>query len=431
MPNQPRASPILEGPLMPDPTDDAVAAQYEAYPYPARDARDEARRLVLGSPSFLAEIDHWVFAARRDPNLKLSILVAGGGTGDALVMLAQQLEDAGRPGSITYLDRSAASGEIAQRRIAARGLGHRVTFLKGSLLDLPGIAPGPFDYIDCCGVLHHLPEPEAGLAALTAVLAPGGGMGLMVYAPHGRTGVYMAQDALALLAPAGETLAARVETARRLVRALPGTHWLARNPGIRDHIDGGDAGLVDLLLHGRDRPYTVAGFRALLATAGLAPTAFIEPLRYDPATYLTDPRLRERAAALPRPEREALAEALAGTMAVHIAYAVRAADAWTPPEPEDETRVPVLRDLDGPAFAASLSPGQRIAMDFDGVRAQLPMPPLGPALLALVDGRRTLGAILAAVGAQAKPERARRDWAGLYATLNAANRLLLAAPRGG
>ena len=60
---------------------------------------------------------------------------------------------------------------------------------------------GPFDYIDCCGVLHHLPDPADGLAALLSVLAPGGGLGLMVYAPHGRTGVYMLQDALRLLAP--------------------------------------------------------------------------------------------------------------------------------------------------------------------------------------------------------------------------------------
>jgi hypothetical protein len=280
-------------------------------------------------------------------------------------------------------------------------------------------------------VLHHLPDPEAGLAALAAVLAPGGGMGLMVYAPHGRTGVYMAQDALAHLAPRTEPLAARVETARRLVRALPPTHWLARNTAIADHVEGGDAGLVDLLLHPRDRPYTVPAFLALLSGAGLAPTALIEPLRYDPATWLTDPKLRARAATLPWAEQAALAEALAGTMPVHIAYAVRADAGWTAPDPADATRVPVLRDLDGPRFAASLSPGQRIAVNLEGFRAHVALPPLGPALLALIDGRRTLGAILATVAEKAGEERARRDWASLYAGLNAANRLLLAQPRGG
>lgn len=415
---------------MTDPTDDAVAAQYEAYPYPARDARDEARRLILGSPSFLAEIDHWVFAARRDPARPLAVLVAGGGTGDSLVMLAQQMESAGRPGHITSLDRSAAASAIAARRIAARGLGHRVTFLQGSLLEAGRLAPGPYDYIDCCGVLHHLPDPAVGLAALAAVLAPGGGMGLMVYAPHGRAGVYMLQEALTRLAPATQPLPARIEVARRLVRGLHAGHPLGRG-AFRDHLDGGDAGLVDLLLHPRDRPFTVAQLLALLADAGLAATTLIEPLRYDPATYVSDPRLRAAAAALPWPARAALAESLAGTMVVHIAYAVSAAAGWTAPDPADEALVPVLRDLDGKALAASLGPGQRLGLGLDGVRVQLALPPLGPALLARIDGRTTLGAVLDRVGVAAGRERAARDWAALYATLNAANKLLLAAPPGG
>ncbi|WP_291297811.1 bifunctional 2-polyprenyl-6-hydroxyphenol methylase/3-demethylubiquinol 3-O-methyltransferase UbiG [Elioraea sp.] len=420
---------------MTDPADDAVAAQYEAYPYPARDARDEAKRLILGSPSFLAEIDHWVFAARSDPARPLAVLVAGGGTGDGLVMLAQQMEQAGRPGHITYLDRSAAAAAIARKRIAARGLGHRVTFVQGSLLDASRIAPGPFDYIDCCGVLHHLPDPAAGLAAIAAVLAPGGGMGLMVYAPHGRAGVYMLQEALATLAPASEPLPARIEAARRLVRGLHPGHPLGRG-AFRDHLDGGDSGLVDLLLHPRDRPYTVTQLIALLAGAGLHATTLVEPLRYDPATYASDPKLRARAAALPWAERAALAEALSGTMVVHIAYAVRRADGWTAPDPSDERLIPTLRDLDGKALAASLGPGQRIGLDLDGVRTQLVLPPLGPALLARIDGRRSIGAVLDAVGASAgQPgagrDRAARDWAALYATLNAANKLLLAAPPGG
>ena len=38
---------------MTDATDGSLAAQYEAYPYPARDPRDEAKRLIIGSPSHL------------------------------------------------------------------------------------------------------------------------------------------------------------------------------------------------------------------------------------------------------------------------------------------------------------------------------------------------------------------------------------------
>ena len=85
---------------------------------------------------------------------------------------------------------------------------------------------GPFDYIDCCGVLHHLPDPAAGLQALLSVLAPGGGLGLMVYAPHGRTGVYMLQDALRRLAPDDAPPAARLDVARRVMRSLPDSAWV-------------------------------------------------------------------------------------------------------------------------------------------------------------------------------------------------------------
>lgn len=411
-----------------DLADAIVADQYEAYPYPARDPKDEAKRLVVGSPTHLAEVDHWVFGARRDPGRPLNALVAGGGTGDACVMLAAQMAASGRPGRVTYLDRSAAAGAVARKRVAARGLAN-VDFVQGSILDLPALGLGPFDYIDCCGVLHHLPEPDAGLAALVAALAPGGGLGLMVYAPHGRTGVYMAQDALALLAPPDLTLAERIDAARRFVRGLHPAHWLARNQWVRDHLEGGEAGLVDLLLHARDRAYTVPALLALLAGAGLAPTALIEPARYDPATWLADPRLKARAAALSWPERAALAEAAAGTMAVHIVYAVRAEEGWTAPDPADETRIPVLRELDGAALAAQAGTGGRLSFDLDGVSLPVALPPLGAAMLRRIDGRTTLGAALA--GIEAPEERVRREWRALYAGLNAMNRLLLAAPPGG
>src|SRR5262249_46246215 len=51
-----------------------------------------------------------------------------------------------------------------------------------------------FDQIVCTGVLHHLADPDAGLAALCDVLKPDGVMHLMVYAPYGRTGIYMLQE---------------------------------------------------------------------------------------------------------------------------------------------------------------------------------------------------------------------------------------------
>src|SRR3546814_17629896 len=78
---------------------DKVREQYEAYPYPSRDPADEAKRLIVGSPSNLLEINHYLFAGRRDFRTPFRALIAGGGTGDATIMLAQQLADAaGGPG---------------------------------------------------------------------------------------------------------------------------------------------------------------------------------------------------------------------------------------------------------------------------------------------------------------------------------------------
>ena len=412
---------------MKDAADAALAAQYDAYPYPQREPRDEAKRLIIGSPSHLREVDHWIFGARRPASQPLRALVAGGGSGDATVMLAQQMASAGRAGDVTWLDRSAAARRVAEARVAARKLGN-VVFQEGSLLDLPGSGLGPFDYIDCCGVLHHLPDPLEGLRALASVLAPGGGLGLMVYAPHGRTGVYMAQDALRLLAPPDEAPAARVEVAKRLWRQMPETAWLKRNPWITDHEKGGDAGLYDLLLNPRDVAFTVPAFNALIAAAGLRIVCLVEPLRYDPLSYLSDPKLRPRIEAMDMMQRAALAEAITGNMGVHIAYCVRA-DAPVISAPwDDPTAIPCLRELDGAKLAAGIPRDGVLRVTFDGLTVPVPLPRLAGAILSRIDGKRSIGEIgdnLAQNGMAR--EVFAREFQALVAAMEKTNRLLISA----
>ena len=78
------------------------------------------------------------------------------------------------------------------------------------------------------------------------------------------------------------------------MRHLPETAWLRRNGFLDDHVNGGDAGLYDLLLNPRDRAFTVRDLHALLAGEGLDVTCWVEPARYDPIPLLPDPRLRAR-----------------------------------------------------------------------------------------------------------------------------------------
>ena len=413
---------------MTDATDAQLAAQYEAYPYPERDPRDERKRLVVGSPSHLREVDFWVFGATRPRQRPLHALVAGGGSGDGTIMLATHLARAGRPGSVTYLDRSEAALKIARARAEARGLTN-IDFRTGSLLDLPTLGLGPFDYIDCCGVLHHLPDPAAGVRALLSVLAPGGGMGLMVYAPHGRTGVYMLQDALRTLAPETEKPAARLDVAKRVMRTLPDSAWLRFNRNFGDHLTGGDAGLYDLLLNPRDRAYDVPALSRLLSEARLAVTAWIEPLRYDPATYLADPKLRALAAALDPVARAALAENLCGNLSTHVVYCRRADEPVVTADPFAAGSVPIAREMPGQDLAAAILPDGVLPMLFDGLRVPVPLPKLGAAILRLIDGQRSVGGIEAElVGRGMDVTTVRRAWRETWERMNALNRVLLTAP---
>lgn len=405
--------------------------QYEDYPYPARDPKDEAKRLITGSPSHLAELNHYVFAGRRDFTRPFRVLVAGGGTGDATVMLAQQLADAGSPATITHVDLSAASSALAEARVKARRLVN-VTFRRFSLLDLPASGLGPFDYIDCCGVLHHLDDPAAGLAALAAVLADDGGMGIMLYGELGRTGVYPAQAMLRALVGDDTPAAVRVEMARRLLGQLPPTNWLRRNPFLADHLKGGDAGLYDLLLHSRDRAYRVAEVAALAAGADLRITAFVDPALYDPAAYVTDPVLLERIGRLDGPARWAFAERLAGNLRKHIIYAVKTGKRQlSVADPADEAAVPLWREAADAALGGTLRPGAALTAERDGVSFRFPLPVLAGAILTRIDGVRSIAAIRAEIQAN-NPDLAdgafAEQFGHVFAALNGLGRLFLRYP---
>lgn len=411
---------------------DSAGTHLATHPFPPRDPADEAKRLVTGSPSHLLELDHHVFAGARDFAKPFLALVAGGGTGDATVMLAQQLADAGEGGMVVHLDPSPASAEIAEARVRARGLAN-VRFVRGTIGTLPTLQLGTFDYIDCCGILQHLEKPGEGLKALHDALADDGGMGMTVPAPLGRTGVYHAQAMLRLMLGAETPDSVRIETARRLVNALPETNWLKRNEFVGDYLKLGDAGLYDLLLHPRDRAFSVVELADLLRQGGMRPVNFADPARYEPALYVRDPDLLERIRQLNWVQRCAFAELLAGNMKAHVLYAVKDSNTGnTIAVPDTPECVPVLRDIEGARLAEQLRPGMGIGLEGDGLKLTLPLPPTAKDIIARIDNRRSLAAIHAdlSAGMDNPPDWARfkQNFDAVFTTLYGVGRMFIRKP---
>jgi SAM-dependent methyltransferase len=403
---------------------DDVRAQYEALPYPARDPRDEAIRLITGTPSHILEINHYLFAGRLNFTRPFRALVAGGGTGDACIMLAQQLADRHCPAEVVYLDLSTASREICEARAKARGL-RNIQFLTGSLLDLPTMNVGLFDYIDCTGVLHHLPDPDAGMKALASVLLPEGGVGVMLYGQYGRSGVYPLQELLRTIAPPSMALEDRIAMAKRLIRFLPTTNLFRRNPYLNDHVTGGDAGIYDLLLHSCDQAYTVPEVGKLATDAGLRVVAFLEPVL--DAVQLDVEILELGIKIFPLRQATLGAERLSGNLRTHVFYATRAGFD-TVARPEDTSAIPVLRDMDAQKLADGLQPGSPLVANLDGFPWRAQLPALAPRIISQFDGRRTVAEIYTSLGAQGglpQWEDFYAQFEDLYVKLNGVNHLLL------
>ncbi|MEE2998146.1 MAG: class I SAM-dependent methyltransferase [Pseudomonadota bacterium] len=401
--------------------------QYEKYPYPFRDPKDEEKRLITGSPSHITEINHHIFAGVQATTEKRRILVAGGGTGDATVMLAQQHANAGFDAEIIHLDISEASAAIARARIEARKLDN-IQFVQGAIEAIPELALGQFDYIDCCGVLHHLKDPLAGLTVLRGALKPNGGMGIMVYAPLGRTGVYHAQAMLQMIsedAPDPE----RIDVARQLLDTLPDSNWLKRNPHVGDHVNQGDAGIYDLLLHRRDRAYSVVELASLLQQGGMRPVNFVDPARYEPTIYLKDQALVERLHPLNWLQRCTFAELLAGNMKTHIVYAVRSDNQTnTLAVPDSFSVIPVMRENDSQTLAQQISPGMSLNIDMGEVKLSLPLPRQAKEILERIDGERSLTDIHTSMDNQPEATDFKQQFDQLYSSFYGISRMFLKRP---
>jgi len=108
------------------------------------------------------------------------VLEVGCGVGAQTVIIAANNRDA----KFTSVDISPASVAAARQAAQTAGLNH-VQFQVADIFHLP-FAPGSFDHVFVCFVLEHLPKPERALAALKAMVKPGGTL-TAIEGDHGST----------------------------------------------------------------------------------------------------------------------------------------------------------------------------------------------------------------------------------------------------
>jgi 2-polyprenyl-3-methyl-5-hydroxy-6-metoxy-1,4-benzoquinol methylase len=285
---------------MEDTVTEAVRKQYEAYSYPPP-IEDAAKFLkkwgpLTCDPKF-AGIQLW---PEGRPRQDLRILCAGCGSSQAALIALNNPDCA-----VLGIDLSETSLAHSNRLRDQHSLAN-LELRQMSLLDV-GELNRSFDLIVCTGVLHHLPDPDAGLKALADVLDPSGSMAIMLYGKAGRAGVYLFQDILRRLG-AGQN-AEGLRTARELLKFVPSHHYLVSTTGKLPNDLADDAGIVDMLLHPQDRAYSVPEIMEFVEAAGLIFFGWSDNALYCADRFLSGEML-ERVLALPAAEQWAVIDNL-------------------------------------------------------------------------------------------------------------------------
>ena len=280
---------------------------YERYPYPRPvDSLDKYQRLWQDRQRRRA--DYHLFWPGRSYKEDRSILIAGCGTSQAAKHALRW-----PAAQVTGIDFSATSvrcTEDLKRKYNLSNL--QVHQLPIEQVNDLGTS---FDQIVCTGVLHHLPDPDAGLKALGGVLKPDGAMHLMVYAPYGRTGIYMLQEFCRRIG-----IHATDEDIRGLITALgalppghPLENLLREAPDFRH-----EAALADALLHPQDRAYSVPQLFDFIKKGGMRFGRWIKQAPYSPRCgVIAQIPQAFRMAELSPAEQYAAVELFRGTMVRH------------------------------------------------------------------------------------------------------------------
>lgn len=239
------------------------------YPIPVEDMRaaiEDGSYYEIGDP-----LQWWpMFWPNKRNSEKLDILVAGCGSVQAAYYACQNPN-----WNVLGIDISETS-LAHQNKLKKKHNLSNLTLKKLSITDIDSLGQ-TFDFITCTGVLHHLPNPDAGLLALKKVLRSEGVINLMVYGMSLRLGVYIMQEVFRLL-DFNQTQE-DVDIVKATVSALSPDHvakkYINNAPDLHY-----DAAFVDTFLHPQDRAYSVKEVFEFTRKAGLEFLSWADPMPY-------------------------------------------------------------------------------------------------------------------------------------------------------
>lgn len=167
---------------------------------------------------------------------------------------------------ILATDVSETSLGLTRRRLGLH-LVRNVTTAWQDLDDPASFPAGPFDWIECFGVLMNLADPAAALRGFADRLAPGGLVRLMVYPWFGRRRVFHIARIAALLG-LGHENPRHPGWLGALMRSLPADHPLRFT--FEDYTDAATpAGVVDGFLHVSGVAFSAHELYRMVDAAGL------------------------------------------------------------------------------------------------------------------------------------------------------------------
>ena len=369
--------------------DELVARQYKdwVYPQPIPDISEFVKQYYdLSDPSLFRRK---LWPRKVEPE-NLSILIAGCGANQAA-----HYAFTNRNSEVLGIDVSDSSlGHEAHLKQKHRL--DNLELLQMSLGEI-GSLGRTFDLIVCTGVLHHLPDPDAGLRSLRDVLKPHGVISIMLYGYFPRVGVYMLQEVFRQLGLKQD--AEGIGIVKRALNVLPRWHHLNVYRQMAPDL-GYDSGLVDTFLHPADRAFTVSEILKLARDNDLTLQSWLDNLQYSLSATIGDPHnpVRKLAETLPLASQWEIVELMGQSVSRHnflLCHPQKdkrdyilefSGDEWLDYIPSRRHPLAVQPTFDGPRASGRLVI-RRLSHSF-------PLEAFESALLEQVDGDRTIRDIL-------------------------------------